>query len=65
MKEKLYWYGMGTDVTNYVTSCPVCSQNKKAHSYGRGAMQEYQAGAPMERVHIDFMGPLPQNTTGQ
>ena len=27
-------------------------------------MTEYQAGAPMERVHIDFIGPLPKTERG-
>lgn len=27
-------------------------------------MIEYQAGAPMERVHIDFLGPLPKTPRG-
>ena len=27
-------------------------------------MQEYQASAPMERVHLDFLGPLPKTARG-
>ena len=27
-------------------------------------MKDYQAGAPMERVHIDFLGPLPKTPRG-
>ena len=27
-------------------------------------MQEYHAGAPMERVHLDFLGPLPRTPRG-
>ena len=27
-------------------------------------MTEYQAGAPMERVHLDFLGPLPKTIQG-
>ncbi len=64
MKEKFYWYGMGKDVANYVASCAVCNKNKKSARQGHNPMQEYQAGAPMERVHLDFMGPLPKTTRG-
>ena len=27
-------------------------------------MTNYQAGAPMERVHLDFLGPLPKTPQG-
>ncbi|MEW8315842.1 MAG: DDE-type integrase/transposase/recombinase, partial [Candidatus Thiodiazotropha endolucinida] len=64
MKEKFFWHGMGKDITQYVVTCVACSQNKKAKAYGRVPMQEYQASAPMERVHLDFLGPLPKTPRG-
>ena len=27
-------------------------------------MKEYHSGAPMERIHIDFLGPLPKTAAG-
>lgn len=27
-------------------------------------MTKYQAGVPMKRVHLDFLGPLPESTAG-
>ena len=38
--------------------------NKELFTYGKVPMTEYQAGAPMERVHIDFIGPLPKTERG-
>jgi transposase InsO family protein len=64
VKEKFFWHGMVQSITNYVTSCDVCNKNKKRNRYGRCPLTEYQAGAPMERVHIDFMGPLPRTPRG-
>ncbi len=64
MKEKFFWYGMGAYITKYVLSCAICSQNKKATNYGHFGLKAYQASAPMERVHIDFMGPLPRTPRG-
>lgn len=64
MKERFYWHGMGKAVENYVASCAVCNKNKKSPRHGHTPMQEYQAGAPMERVHIDFLGPLPKTARG-
>ena len=64
LKERYYWYGMKRDVTGYVAGCEVCNQNKKSDRQGRCGLTEYQAGAPMERVHVDFLGPLPKTARG-
>ena len=64
VKEKFVWYGLGQEVRQFVSQCSVCNQNKKSDRHGKGAMLEYQAGAPMERVHIDFLGPLPKTAKG-
>ena len=64
LKEKFFWVRLSRDVTSYVLTCSVCSLNKKNKRYGKVPMTEYQAGAPMERVHIDFIGPLPKTERG-
>ena len=61
--KKFFWYGLSGDVEAYVLSCDVCSKNKKGKSY-IVPLTEFQAGAPMERVHIDFTGPLPKTGRG-
>lgn len=45
-------------------SCSKYNQNKKNKCYGKVPLTEYQSGAPMERVHIDFIGPLPKTEKG-
>ena len=64
MKEKFIWFQMSGEIEQYVLCCPACGQNKKSGRYGVHPMQEYHAGAPMERVHIDFLGPLPKTAAG-
>ena len=32
--------------------------------HARAEMLKYHAGAPMERVHLDFLGPLPRTARG-
>jgi hypothetical protein len=64
VKEKFAWYGVGLDVKRYVSQCEVCNQNKKVNRQGKCPLMEYQAGSPMERVHIDFLGPLPKTPRG-
>ena len=44
--------------------CGVCSLNKKAHRKARGELNLFHAGSPMERVHLDFLGPLPRTAAG-
>ena len=61
MKEKFYWHGMGKDIANYVTTCEFCNRNKKRDRYWKSHKIEYQAGAPIKRVHIVFLGPLPKH----
>ena len=41
-----------------------CNKNKKATRKARCPMTQYHAGVPFERVHIDFIGPLPETTKG-
>ncbi len=42
MKERVYWYGMGKDIANFVSSCPTCNRNKEV---GQKRSQSH-AGVP-------------------
>lgn len=64
VRSQYYWPGMSHDVELYVASCSQCSRNKRAVRHARAGQQSYHAGAVMERVHIDFMGPFPITTSG-
>ena len=64
IRAKYFWYKMGQDVAEYVRTCQACNQNKKTTRYGKSPMRNYHAGAPMERVHLDFLGPLPKSSRG-
>jgi hypothetical protein len=47
-----------------VKGCTDCNQNKKATVSARHPMLSYHSGSPMERVHLDFIGPLPRTERG-
>ena len=64
LKEKFFWVRLSRNVEMYVLSCFVCSKNKKNKRYRKFPLTEYQARAPMGRVHIDFIGPLPKTEQG-
>lgn len=64
IKKKFYWYKMGDTIKSYIRSCNICNEHKKASRKARCPLTQYHAGAPMERVHIDFLGPLPETSSG-
>ena len=59
VKDKYYWYGRHSEIQNYIAKCASCNKNKKPSRHARCNLTRYHAGFPMERVHMDFLGPLP------
>ena len=58
LKVRYYWMGMKRDVKSFIRACSICNKNKKPNKHARGTLTLFHAGFPMERVHIDFLGPL-------
>nr|XP_022294766.1 uncharacterized protein LOC111104889 [Crassostrea virginica] len=52
------------DAENFVSTCGPCSRNKRPQRHGRAEIFKYHSGSPMERVHLDFLGPLPRTARG-
>ena len=52
------WYGMTGDVRNDVKSCNVCNVNTKANIKAKGPLGQFHASAPLEKIHVDILGPL-------
>ena len=57
-KQSFYWPGMGKDIRLYVQSCNLCNRYKKFTTSPKAKQRLYHAGAPMERVHLDILGPF-------
>jgi transposase InsO family protein len=64
LKRSFLWNNMARDCRIYVLSCAVCSMNKKASKKSRGSLQRYHSGFPMEKVHIDILGPFTTSDHG-
>ena len=62
--QSVFWYGMRQDCKIFVKSCPDCNRQKKSSRKARGSLGSYHAGAPVERVHIDILGPFSQSSAG-
>ena len=61
IKQYFIWLQMGSDITNYALTCNTCNRYKNAHVNPRHALQAYHVGSPMERLHIDILGPFNQS----
>jgi hypothetical protein len=64
LKRSFLWYRMAVDCKLYVASCQVCNQSKKANRKARAPLGSYHAGYPMERVHLDILGPFHPSASG-
>ena len=64
VKRSFLWYGMSKDVKVYVMSCRICSMNKKPTFRHQAGLKLHHAGYPMERVHIDILGPFVESSFG-
>ena len=61
IKRHFFWVGMNTDVKIYIQACDLCSRHKKGNKKPRAPMRRFHAGEPMQRVHIDILGPLTES----
>lgn len=56
--EHYYWYGMGTDIANFVSGCEVCQRYKSSKQKLYGKLAPIKTSAIFNRVHLDIVGPV-------
>ena len=64
LRRGFIWFQLLSDCRDFVRTCATCSRNKKPCQKARGPLGTYHAGAPLERVHLDILGPLPVSDAG-
>ena len=64
LKQHFLWHNMTHDCENYVKASPICNQNKKANIRSKYALESFHTGSPMERLHIDILGPFNTSDSG-
>lgn len=64
IRERFYWPGVGSSVKDWCRKCEQCSARKSPSKSYKAPMKIYNVGAPMERVALDIMGPLPVTERG-
>ena len=64
IRERFYWMQYSKDVRNYCRKCDLCASRSGPARKIRAPMSQYNVGAPMERLAIDVLGPLPLSDEG-
>ena len=64
VKQRYYWCGSTRDVKEWCRRCTKCSSRRKPQRKFQAPMQRYHVGAPLERIAIDVLGPLPETEQG-
>ena len=60
IKQRYYWHRCSQDVKDWCRKCDLCAARKKPQKTPRGPMKKYNVGAPLERIALDILGPLPE-----
>ena len=64
VRMRYYWVGMDADIRSKVRQCDVCARRKSHPNRKKAPLQQKVVGAPMERVALDIVGPLPETERG-
>ena len=59
-----FWYGVRKYVEYWCKKCDICDSRKSSPVRPKAHMRQYNVGAPLKRITIDVMGPLPTSTDG-
>ena len=64
LRRRFYWPGLQNDVRTWCRWCITCAKRKPSHGRHRATLKQEAATAPMERIAIDILGPLPKTISG-
>ena len=61
---RYYWIGMAADFRSAIRECDDCAKRKASGKATKAPLQQRISGAPMERIALDILGPLPESHRG-
>ena len=64
VRERFCWVQCSRDVRSFCRNCDLCSSRRGPRSKRGVPLQRYNVGAPMERLAVDVLGPLPTTEAG-
>ena len=60
VRLRYYWIKVQDDVEKHCLQCDKCGARKVPPKQKRAPLRQYQVGAPLERMAVDILGPLPR-----
>ncbi|PIK58380.1 Retrovirus-related Pol polyprotein from transposon [Apostichopus japonicus] len=64
VQRRFYWHGWRRQVELWTKACVPCQERKQPKFKPKAKMRVEHVGAPLERIAIDILGPLPQTERG-
>ena len=64
LKQKYWWPSMAKDVKTYIQCCDTCQRTKCQYHISKTPLQPLPTTERFQRIHMDFLGPLPTTTQG-
>jgi hypothetical protein len=65
LKKRFWWYGMKSEIVEYVVVCDSCQRIKAEHQRPAGLLQPLQIPQwKWDEIGMDFIVDLPRNRTG-
>jgi hypothetical protein len=62
--QRFYWFGVRSDVANWVRKCDACGAIKTPSQHPRAPMGSLAVGGTLDRLATDILGPLPETPRG-
>ena len=64
VKDRFYWPGCTKNVNDWCQECDLCASRERPTRTPRAPLRTYKVGAPLERVALDILRPLPDSDRG-
>ena len=64
VRQRFFWVNCREDVQEWCRNCDLCAEKRGPPRRPRAPMRQYLVGAPMERLALDILGPLPTSNLG-
>ena len=64
LKQRYHYPQMYTSVLEYVSTCKECQKTKTSPHRRKAPLSPLPIVEPFGRIHLDHIGPLPQNSEG-
>ena len=64
VRQRFYWPGFRVDVKRWCKLCLDCEARKPRVGPRHAPLKQFQAGAPLEKIGMDILGPIPETERG-